>query len=71
MSCEEKSRMAVEYQDACAAFEQVRKELQNGVGVLSKERYFALSHRADKAWGTLQQVHVALDEHIRWHSCVS
>lgn len=70
LTCEEKSRMALEYQEASARFDEARKDLQANIGVLSKEQYVALSHSVDKAWGTLQRVHVALDEHIRWHSCV-
>jgi hypothetical protein len=71
MNCEERSRMALEYQEASAAFEQARKDLQANIGVLPKDQYLALSNTVDKAWGTLQRVHVALDEHIRWHSCVN
>ena len=70
VTCEEKSRMALEYQEASTAFEKARKDLQSNIGMLSKEQYVALSHTVDKAWTTLQRVHVALDEHIRWHSCV-
>ena len=71
MNCEDRSRMAWEYQEARAAFEQARKDLQANIGVLPKDQYLALSNTVDKAWGTLQKVHVALDEHIRWHSCVN
>ena len=71
MSCEDRSRMALEYQEASAAFERSRMELQTNIGMLPKDQYVALSNSADKAWSKLQRVHVALDEHIRWHSCVS
>ena len=71
MSCEEKGRMALEYQEASVTFDKARKDLQANIGMLSKEQYIALSNSVDKAWGTLQRVHIALDEHIRWHSCVS
>ena len=71
MSCDEKGRMVLEYQEASAAFDQARKDLQESIGTLPKDQYVALSSSVDKAWGTLQRVHIALDEHIRWHSCVS
>lgn len=71
MNCEERSRMALEYQEASAAFEQARKELQAHIGTLSKAEYVVLSNLVDRAWGTLQKVHGALDEHIRWHTCVN
>jgi hypothetical protein len=71
MPCEEKSRMALEYQEASAAFDKARKDLQASIGTLSKEQYITLSHSVDKAWGALQRVHIELDEHIRWHSCVN
>lgn len=70
MTCDEKSRMALEYQQASARFDEARKNLQAKIGVLSKEQYVALSHSVDQAWGALQRVHGAVDEHIRWHSCV-
>jgi len=63
--------MALEYQDASAAFEQARRNLQAHIGVLSKPEYVALSNSVDRAWESLQKVHLALDEHIRWHSCVN
>ena len=71
MSCDEKGRMVLEYQEASAAFDQARKDLQESIGTLPKDQYVALSNAVDKAWGSLQRVHIALDEHIRWHSCVS
>lgn len=71
MSCEEKGRMLAEYQEASAAFDRARKGLQASIGTLPKEQYAVLSNSVDKAWGTLQRVHIALDEHIRRHCCVN
>jgi len=70
MPCETRAQLEHEYQVATGAFDRARRDLQTRIGTLPKKDYKILSRAAEQAWESLQKVHVALDKHLREHSCL-
>jgi hypothetical protein len=69
MICEEKSRLAMEYQTATLAFSDAVKELHRKIGTSPKAEYQRLERISSEARVKSEQARLALEQHISAHSC--
>jgi hypothetical protein len=69
MSCEEKSRMAREYEVATSAFSESVKELHRKIGTSLKDEYTRLTQISNEARVQSEQARLALEKHIATHGC--
>ena len=69
MGCEEKSRLAKEYEAATAAFSEAVKELNRRIGTSPQEEYRRLERISSEARVKSEQTRLALEEHIAAHHC--
>jgi hypothetical protein len=67
--CCDRAELQEKYSAAEANFESVRRQLQERIGVLSRDEYDALRDTLNRAWGAVQDAGAALDRHIREHGC--
>jgi hypothetical protein len=68
-SCEEKARLATEYEAATAAFSEAVKELHRKIGTSPKEEYRRLERISTEARVKSEQARLALEQHISAHHC--
>lgn len=69
MACDEKTRLATEYEDATTKFSHAVTELRQKTGVSPKEEYERLDRAANEARVKSEQARLALEQHIAAHRC--
>jgi hypothetical protein len=69
MNCEEKTRLATEYEAATSAFSQAVKQLHRKIGTSPKEEYQRLERISSEARVKSEQARLALEQHITTHRC--
>jgi hypothetical protein len=69
MACEEKTRLATEYDEATSAFSEAVKELHPKIGTSPKEEYRRLERISTEARVKSEQAILALEQHISTHRC--
>ena len=69
MGCEEKSRLAAEYEGATGKFASAVTELQRKTGTSPKKEYERLDRAANEARVKSEHARLALEQHIATHGC--
>jgi hypothetical protein len=69
MSCEEKNRLANEYESTTTKLSQAVGELRKGRGISSKEEYQRFDRAANEARVSSEHARLALEQHIATHGC--
>jgi hypothetical protein len=69
MNCEEKSRLAKEYEAATTNFSAAVTELRQKIGTSPKEEYDRLDRASNEARLKSEQARLALEQHIAAHRC--
>jgi hypothetical protein len=69
MACDEKTRLATEYDAATSAFSEAVKELHRKIGTSPKEEYKRLERISSEARVKSEQARLALEQHISAHRC--
>jgi hypothetical protein len=69
MVCEEKARLAMEYEAATSAFSEAVTELHRKIGTSPKEEYKKLERISTEARVKSEQARLALEQHISTHRC--
>jgi ATP-dependent helicase YprA (DUF1998 family) len=69
MSCEEKTRLLVEYRAATSAFSEAVKEIRRMIGTSPKAEYERLERIANEARVKSEQARLALEAHNAAHRC--
>ena len=69
MSCDEKKRLATEYEVATAKFAEAVTELRKEMGTSAKEEYERLDRATNEARVKSEQARLALEKHISAHRC--
>jgi len=69
MNCEEKTRLATEYESSTAKFSEAVTELRKKMGASAKEEYRRLDRAANEARVKSEQARLALEQHIAAHQC--
>ena len=67
--CEEKGRLALEYQEATEKFCQAVTELQEKLGKSSQEEYQRLKRVSEEWRVRSEQARLALEQHVAAHRC--
>jgi hypothetical protein len=67
--CDEKTRLAQQYELATAQFSKAVKELSQIIGTSSKEEYARLERVANESRVKSEQGRLALEQHITSHRC--
>jgi ATP-dependent helicase YprA (DUF1998 family) len=67
--CDEKARLAQQYEFATAQFSEAVKELSQKMGTSSKEEYARLDRATNESRAKSEQARLALEQHIRVHRC--
>ena len=69
MSCEEKNRLAMEYDTATAKFSEAVRELHRRMGTSPKNEYDRLERASNEARVRSEQARLALEQHVAAHCC--
>lgn len=69
MSCEEKERVASEYDSITTKFSQAVAELRKRIGTSTKEEHQRLDRAANEARVISEHARLALEQHIAAHGC--
>lgn len=69
MNCEEKNRLATEYESSTAKFSEAVAELRKKMGTSGKEEYERLDRAANEARVKSEQARLALEQHVATHRC--
>jgi len=69
MGCEEKGRLAFEYETSTTKFSEAVTELRKKMGISEKEEYERLDRAANEARVKSEQARLALEQHIAAHRC--
>ena len=69
LSCEEKTRLALEYKAATDAFSDAVKELHRKIGTSPKAEYERLERLSSEARVKSERARLALEQHIADHRC--
>jgi len=69
MTCEEKTRLAAEYQATSQKYADAVAELNRKMGTSAKTEYERLTRAADEARVKSEQVRLALEQHVAAHNC--
>jgi hypothetical protein len=69
LSCEEKTRLALEYKAATDAFSDAVKELQRKIGTSPKAEYERLERISSEARVKSERARLAIEQHIADHRC--
>jgi hypothetical protein len=67
--CEEKGRLATEYDAATSKFSEAVRELHQKMGTSPKEEYDRLERISTQARMNSEQARLALEQHIATHRC--
>jgi hypothetical protein len=69
VSCEEKTRLAMEYDAATSKFSEAVRELHRRIGTSPKDEYDRLERASNEARVRSEQARLALEQHIAAHRC--
>lgn len=69
MNCEEKVRLATEYEISTAKFSEAVTELRKKMGTSAREEYQQLDRAANEARVRSEQARLTLEQHIASHRC--
>lgn len=69
MKCEEKNRLASQYEAAISKFSEAVAELRKKMGTSTKEEYQWIERAADEARVKSGQARLALEQHVAIHRC--
>jgi len=69
MSCQEKARLAQEYQATTVRFSEAVGQLQRNIGTSTRAEYERLQRISDEARVKSEQARLALEEHLAAHAC--
>lgn len=69
MKCEEKERLAKEYQTATAEFAEAVRQLHLMMGTSSKAEYERLQHASNEARIQSEHSRLAFEQHVAAHRC--
>ena len=69
MNCEEKSRLATEYESSTAKFSEAVTDLRKKMGTSAKEEYQRVDRAANETRVKSEQARLALEQHIAAHRC--
>ena len=69
MSCEEKIRLAMEYETATSKFSEAVRELRLRMGTSPKDEYDRLERASNEARVRSEQARLALEQHTAAHRC--
>jgi hypothetical protein len=69
MSCEEKTRLAQDYDAATAKFAEAVRQLQRNIGTSTRAEYDRLQRISDEARVKSEQARLTLEHHIAAHDC--
>jgi hypothetical protein len=69
MVCEEKTRLAMEYETATSAFSEAVTELHRKIGTSPKAEYQRLERISTGARVKSEEARLALEQHISSHRC--
>jgi len=69
VSCEEKTRLLKQYDDATSTFSEAVQELHRKIGTSPKEEYRRLERLSSDARVKSEQARLALEQHIATHRC--
>jgi hypothetical protein len=69
MSCEEKARLAQDYEAATAKFSEAVRQLQRKIGTSTRPEYDRLQRISDEARVKSEQARLALEQHMAAHDC--
>ena len=69
MACEEKSRLALEYDSATSKFSEAVRELRRKIGTSPKDEYDRLERASNEARVRPEQARLALEQHVAAHHC--
>ena len=67
--CDEKTRLAPQYELATVQFSEAVKELSQKMGTSSKEEHGRLDRAANESRVKSEQARLALEQHIAAHGC--
>lgn len=69
MPCEEKARLAMEYETATSKFSEAVRDLRRKMGTSPKDEYDRLDRASNEARVRSEQARLALEQHIAAHRC--
>jgi hypothetical protein len=69
MNCEEKERLAKEYQAATAEFAEAVGLLHQMIGISTKAEYERLQRASDEARIQSEHTRLAFEQHVAAHRC--
>ena len=69
MDCEEKQRLAKEYEKATLKFADAVRHLQKNIGTSTRAEYERLHRDSDQARVGSEQARLALEQHVATHNC--
>lgn len=69
MSCEEKARLAQDYEAATSKFAEAVGQLQRNIGTSTREEYERLQRISDETRVKSEQARLALEQHLAAHKC--
>jgi hypothetical protein len=69
MGCEEKTRLAQEYETATAKFAAAVRKLQRNIGTSTRPQYERLQRASDEARVKSEQARLSLEQHMATHDC--
>ncbi len=69
MICEEKTRLATEYDAATTKFSEAVRELRHRAGTSPKDEYDRLEWASNEARVKSEQARLALEQHVAAHRC--
>jgi hypothetical protein len=69
MNCDEKARLAQDFEAATRKFAEDVRQLQQNIGTLTREEYERLQRISDEARMKSEQARLALEHHVAAHDC--
>jgi hypothetical protein len=69
MACEEKVRLAAEYESATTEFSEAVRELRRKIGTSPREDYDRLERISNEARVKSERARLALEQHVAAHLC--
>lgn len=69
VSCEEKARLAKDYDESTSRFSEAVRELRRRMGTSPKDEYDRLERASNEARVKSEQARLALEQHIAAHHC--
>jgi hypothetical protein len=69
ITCEEKARLAAEYESATGKFSAAVTELNQKIGISPRDEYERLDRAANESRVRSEQARLALEQHVAAHRC--